>query len=63
MEFELAKDKNGIVLDYEQVVEYEGKRGFIIEFLEDNIVTVKFFDDTSGLFDCKANELVVTNNN
>jgi hypothetical protein len=68
MDLDLATDKNGIVLDYEQIVQYEGdvvqykgKRGFIIEFLEDNIVTVKFFNDTSGLFDCKANELIVTN--
>jgi len=49
------KDKNGVLLDYDQTVEYKKLTGKVIEFLEE-YVTIK---TSNGYFDCKPEELKI----
>jgi hypothetical protein len=50
------KDKNGVVLDYDQIVRYKNEIGKIIEFLEEvvDIKTIK-----GEILSCKPEELEV----
>lgn len=53
----VMRDSNGIVLDWENIVEVNGRIGHIVEFLEDYI-TVKF-DDNGEIDDFEPNQLTI----
>lgn len=49
--FEMFDSKNGEFLDHGDKVEVNGRTGTIVEFLEDNLITVCFDDDSCDDFD------------
>lgn len=56
---DVMRDRNGVVLDYENPVEVNGRTGYIVEFLEDYVTVC--FDDNEQMDDFKPEELTVIN--
>lgn len=54
---DVMRDKNGVVLDYENTVEVNGRTGSIVEFLEEYVTVC--FDDNDEMDDFKPEELTV----
>lgn len=54
---DVMRDKNGVVLDYENTVEVNGRTGSIVEFLEDYVTVC--FDDNDEMDDFKPEELTI----